>query len=72
MSQTRIHSLVESFANVLIGYWISVLAQMLIFPLFGMKTSLGINLKIGLLFTVVSIVRSYVLRRMFNKFRRKL
>lgn len=70
--QTRLHSLAESLVNVFIGYWISIGAQVLIFPIFDISTSFGSNLKIGLLFTVVSILRSYGLRRVFTKFRRVL
>lgn len=67
MSQSRKHSLFESLVNVLIGYGIALAAQLLIFPLFGIYISLQDNIVIGLLFTVVSIVRSYALRRLFNR-----
>lgn len=68
MSQSRRASLLEAFANVLFGYWIAIGAQMLIFPLFGLQVSLSDNLLIGVLFTFVSLVRSYLLRRFFNLF----
>lgn len=64
--QSKKHSLLESIINILIGYGIGVTAQILIFPLFGIKATLGENLKIGALFTVVSLARSYCLRRFFN------
>lgn len=67
MSQSRKHSLLESLVNVALGYFIALLAQLTIFPLFGIYISLQDNLLIGLLFTVVSIVRSYTLRRLFNR-----
>lgn len=67
MSQSRKHSLLESLVNVAVGYGIALAAQLLIFPLFGIHVSLQDNIVIGLLFTVVSIVRSYALRRMFNR-----
>lgn len=66
--QSRRGSLIEAAANVLIGYWVAVAAQCLIFPLFGLHASIGQNLGIGLAFTIVSLVRSYALRRMFNHF----
>lgn len=66
MTQTRLGSLIEAIVNVLIGYWISVTAQHFIFPLFGYHVSLQHNLIIGGVFTVISIVRSYGLRRFFN------
>lgn len=67
--QSRRMSMVESMANVAIGYSIAVLAQVLVFPLFGLHASLADNLAIGAIFTVVSIVRSYCLRRMFERLR---
>jgi len=52
---------------VLVGYVVAVLTQIAVFPLFGMHVPLSDNLLIGLLFTVVSLVRSYALRRVFNR-----
>ena len=69
MNQTRLMSQVESVANVIIGYGVAVATQILIFPIFGLQTTLAQNLKIGAVFTVVSIARSYVLRRLFESFR---
>lgn len=65
--QTKRHSAIEAVANVLIGYWVAIAAQAAIFPLFGIYASTSDHLLIGLLFTVVSLVRSYVLRRLFNR-----
>jgi hypothetical protein len=59
-------SLIESIANVAIGYGIAVTAQALIFPLFGIHVGLADNLRIGATFTVISILRSYALRRLFE------
>ncbi len=67
--QSRLMSLVEALANVAIGFLIALAAQMVIFPLFGLVASFGEHLAIGALFTVVSIARSYVLRRLFNGWR---
>ena len=66
--QKKTHSLIESFANVIIGYLIAVLSQIAIFPLFGMKVSLQNNFLIGLWFTLISIIRSYTLRRLFTRY----
>lgn len=62
-------SLVEAIANVAVGYGIAVATQALVFPLFGLHASLADNLLIGAIFTVVSIVRSYSLRRIFEAIR---
>ena len=69
MRQSRLMSLVEAVANVVVGYGVAVLTQMLVFPLFGLTTTLGQNLAIGAIFTAVSLARSYVLRRMFEAIR---
>lgn len=69
MSQSRKGSAVEAVCNVLVGYWVAVLAQVAIFPLFGVHLPLADNLAIGAFFTIVSLVRSYVLRRLFNMVR---
>ncbi|MGP6089763.1 DUF7220 family protein [Antarctobacter jejuensis] len=67
--QSRAMSLVESIANVAMGYGVAVTTQILIFPFFGLHTTLAQNLTMGAVFTVVSIARSYVLRRMFESMR---
>ncbi len=69
MKQSRLMSLVESLANVAVGYGMAVLTQILIFPIFGLHTTLAQNLKMGAIFTVVSIVRSFALRRVFEAIR---
>ena len=69
MKQTRLMSLVESVANVIVGYGVAVVTQILIFPIFGLHTTLAQNLKMGAAFTLVSIARSYVLRRVFEGIR---
>lgn len=66
MSQTRAGSLIEAFINVLIGFWINYIANLLIFPLFGFQISLSDNFIMGLIYTAISIGRSYVIRRWFN------
>ena len=67
MSQSRAESWFEAWANVAIGYVVAITAQMLIFPLFGIYIPTSEHLAIGFLFTVVSLVRSYALRRLFNR-----
>ena len=66
MMQSRWMSLVESVANVLVGYIVAVTTKYLVFPLFGLHATLSQNLVIGLIFTGVSLVRSYLLRRAFE------
>lgn len=67
--QTRTQSLIESVANVAIGYVVALAAQLAVFPALGIAVSLEQNLLIGAIFTVVSIARSYCVRRLFNRMR---
>ena len=69
MKQSRLMSLVEAVANVIVGYGVAVMTQILIFPIFGLHTTLAQNLKMGAIFTIVSIARSFALRRVFEAIR---
>jgi len=62
-------SFVEAIANVIFGYGVAVVAQMLVLPWFGVHMSLTQNLKLAATFTLISIVRSFVLRRLFEAIR---
>jgi hypothetical protein len=65
--QTKKQSLIESFTNVAIGYIISLLSLFIIFPILGIESSPSKNFIITFYFTVISIFRSYIIRRYFNK-----
>lgn len=64
--QTKKHSLIEAILNILIGYGIAVASQTVIFPVFGIEIPVSSHLLIGGFFTIVSLIRSYSLRRLFN------
>lgn len=66
VSQSRKGSLTEALINVAIGFSINYCANLLVFPLFGMHISMTDNVLLGAIYTVISIVRSYVIRRWFN------
>lgn len=66
MNQTRLGSLIEAVMNVLIGFWINFFANLVILPLIGFNISIGDNFYIGFLYTIISVARSYVVRRWFN------
>ena len=66
MKQSRLMSLIEAITNVIVGYGVAVVTQILIFPIFGLHATLAQNLQMGLLFTGVSIIRSFLLRRLFE------
>lgn len=69
MMQSRRMSVIEALSNVAIGYGVAVLTQITVFPLFDLQVSLSDNLLIGALFTLVSVARSYAVRRMFERMR---
>ena len=64
--QTKLQSLLEAWANTLIGYTINLGVQLVVYPFYGATFTFAQNVQIGLIFLVVSVVRSYVLRRAFN------
>lgn len=65
--QSRLGSVLEALANVAIGYGVALASQLVILPMYGVRLDLWANVEIGLWFTLVSICRSYVLRRCFNR-----
>ena len=64
--QSRWMSLVEAVTNIVVGYGLAVLTQIIVFPLFGLHASLSENLLIGCFFVGVSLIRSFAIRRFFN------
>ena len=69
MRQSRLMSLIEAMANVVVGLLVAVATQVVVFPILGLQATLGQNLKLALVFTGVSIGRSYALRRLFEALR---
>lgn len=69
MKQSRLMSLVEAVANVVVGYGMAVVTQLAVFPWFGLPARVTDALGIGAVMTGVSIVRSYALRRLFETYR---
>ena len=67
--QSRRQSLIEAITNVVEGYALAVLTQIVVFPWFGLKVSLNDNLAIGAIFVIISLLRSYALRRLFEHWR---
>jgi len=67
--QSRRMSLIEALVNIAFGYAVAVAMQILAFPLFGFDASFEENLALGALFTIASVCRSYLLRRIFEALR---
>lgn len=66
--QSKLMSMVEAASNVLIGYIIATAATYVILPLHGYQITTQKALSISLAFTAISLARSYILRRLFNRF----
>ena len=64
--QTKKHSIVEIGLSTFIGYWVAFFTQIIVFPWFGVEVSHSANMVITLIFTIVSVIRSYFVRRLFN------
>ena len=69
--QTKKWSMIESVTSVGIGLVIGVILNMLVLPLFDYNITVTDSLLVSLIFTVVSVVRGYLIRRFFNSKERK-
>ena len=64
--QTKKESLLEILISVTIGWLIGFISNMVILPLFGYPISVADSIYISILFTLISIIRGYIVRRYFN------
>ena len=64
-------SAVETVTSVAIGYAVALATQLAVFPLFAIEINHAQHVAMGAIFTVVSIVRSYLVRRMFVAIERR-
>lgn len=69
MSQSRKGSMLEALVNVAVGFGIALISQIVIFPWYGVRVPLSTDLAITGWFTIISLARSYCLRRLFNSWR---
>ncbi len=67
MSQTKKQSLKETVISTIIGLAVSLITQIVVFPLYNIEVSFNQNIQITIIFTIVSILRGYFVRRYFNK-----
>ena len=65
--QTKKHSFIEAWVNVAIGSIVAFFSQLLVFPFYGIHIHTSQNLGIVFWFTLISVVRSYVIRRWFTR-----
>jgi hypothetical protein len=69
LKQSRSMSFAEAATNVAVGLAFAFVVQIAIFPMFGIVVAITDNLMIAAIFTVVSLVRSFTLRRLFEAVR---
>jgi len=70
MTQSRSLSALEAATNVILGGMVAMITQALIFPVLGLQVMLWQNMMLSGVFTTVSFLRSYVLRRLFIRLNR--
>jgi hypothetical protein len=66
MKQTKKQSIIESITQTVIGLVTSLLIQLILYPLLKIPVTLSQNLIITFVFFLVSIIRGYFIRRLFN------
>lgn len=71
MSQSKRGSFLEALGNTAIGWTVNYAANLLVLPAFGFNVTYGQAFYIGCIFTVISVVRSYLVRRLFNGIKAK-
>lgn len=64
--QSKKESFIETLTSVFVGWLIGVILNMLVLPLFDYNITVVDSLWVSLIFTAVSVIRSYVIRRAFN------
>ena len=64
--QKRRHSLLEACVGTIVGLAVAVAANWIVLPLFGFPVSLSQSFWIAVVFTTISVARSYAVRRLFN------
>jgi hypothetical protein len=57
--QSRWLSFVEAVTNIVVGFGLAVLTQIIVFPLFGFHASLGENFLLAMIFTCISLIRVF-------------
>ena len=65
--QNKKLSIIESVSNTLIGLLTSFLIQITIYPYLNIPVTIKENIIITIVFFIASIIRGYLVRRLFNK-----
>lgn len=66
MPQRRLVSLIEALFNTGLGFGISIATGVLVYPLFDVQLRITEISGITAIFTATSIIRGYIVRRLFT------
>jgi uncharacterized protein YqhQ len=66
ISQSKKHSAMETGLSTAIGLVVAFVTQIIVFSWFGIKATFWDNVGLTVVFTAVSLVRGYGVRRLFN------
>lgn len=66
MKQSKKQSVIESITQTVIGLGTSIVLQLILYPLMGIPVTFTQNIIITLVFFTVSVIRGYLIRRLFN------
>ena len=69
--QTKTMSLVESVTNMSIGLAVALTTQLVVFKIYKIETTINENLEIAVIFAIMSILRSYIVRRFFERLNKR-
>ena len=64
--QSKKQSLIETLTSVFVGWLIGVILNLTVLPLFDYNITVTDSLLVSLIFTAISVIRSYIIRRFFN------
>lgn len=67
MTQSKKRSFLEAWLNIAVGYGVNFTANLLVLPHFGFDVTIKQNIFLGAIYTVISLIRSYCIRRWFTK-----
>ena len=66
MTQSKLQSGVEAITQTIVAFLLATLIQPWVFLLWDIQVNYSTSMQIAVIFTLVSLVRSYIVRRVFN------
>ena len=66
IGQGKKGSFVESIIQVLTGWGVAIITQLIVYPLMGIEVSILQNINLSLIFIFVGFIKQYYVRRLFE------